>query len=125
MKTNNLSIGYLGEAIAKEYLENQGYKIIEQNYKTKHAEIDLIAWDRRILVFIEVKAKSGERFGAPEEAINRRKINRLTRNALGYIVRNIGNGRDRSLQYRIDTVCIVFDKTNNPERISHYKNITF
>lgn len=125
MKIDNLATGYLGEVIAKEYLENQGYRIIEQNYKTKYAEIDLITWDRKTLVFIEVKTKSGERFGAPEESINRRKINKLTRNALGYIVRNVRNGCDHSLRYRIDAVCIVIDKANNPERISHYKNITF
>jgi len=120
MKTKNITIGYLGEAMAKEYLENQGYKIIEQNYKTKYAEIDLVTWDRKELVFVEVKTKAGERFGAPEEAINRRKIRRLIRNAKAYVIR-----KNYTKNYRIDAVCIVLDETNNPERISHYKNITF
>lgn len=111
--------------MAKEYLENQGYKIIEQNYKTKYAEIDLVAWDRKELVFVEVKTKAGERFGTPEESINRRKINKLTRNAKAYVIR-----RDYIKDYRIDAVCIVLDVKNRhacslPERISHYKNITF
>ena len=119
MKTKNLTIGYLGEAIAKEYLENKGYRIIEQNYKTKYAEIDLVAWDRKELVFIEVKTKVTEQFGAPEESINRHKINRLIRNALAYVTR-----KGYLKNYRIDAVCIVLDETNNPERISHYQNIT-
>jgi len=125
MRTRNLTIGYLGEAIAKEYLENQGYRIIEQNYKTKYAEIDLIAWDRKILVFVEVRTKAGEWFGAPEESINRRKINKLIRNAKAYISRNLGANGRLSLGYRIDAVCIVLDESSNPKRISHYKNLTF
>ena len=119
MRTANLTIGYLGEAIAKEYLENQGYKIIKQNYKTKYAEIDLIAYDKKTLVFIEVKTKSGEQFGIPEDALGYPKTRKLTRNALAYVT-HAGYVKG----YRIDAVCIVLDQNNNPKRISHYKNIT-
>jgi len=120
MKENNLSTGHLGEAIAKEYLENQGYKIIVQNYRTKYCEIDLIARDKKSLVFVEVKTKIGEEFGSPEEAITRSKIRRLTRGVFIYLTRE-GDAKD----YRIDAVCIVLDKAGNAERISHHKNITF
>ena len=73
-KTKNLEVGRIGEAIAKKYLRKRGYKIIEENYKTKYAEIDLIARYKNALVFVEVRTRIGERFGTPEESINRDKI---------------------------------------------------
>ncbi len=120
MKANNITIGYLGEAIAKEYLENQGYKIIAQNYKTKYAEIDLVTRHKKRLVFVEVRTKIGERFGSPEESFNHNKLNRLIHNARAYTARK-GYVKD----YRVDAVCIVLDKNKEIRRIDHYRNITF
>ena len=68
-KTKNLKTGCLGEAIAKKYLQNKGYYIVEENHRTKYAEIDLIARDKGILVFVEVRTRRDERFGSPEDCI--------------------------------------------------------
>ncbi len=119
MKAENLYIGQLGEEIAKEYLQKKGYKIIEHNYRTKYAEIDLITRKDSEFVFIEVRTKTNENFGTPEESLNRNKINRLIRNA------NAFASKENFQKYRIDAICIVLDENNKPKRLNHYENITF
>lgn len=117
---HNLIIGSLGENIAKDYLEKKGYRIIDQNYRTRYSEIDLIAIYRQVLIFVEVRAKTGECFGSPEETLSKKKINKISRNCLAYLHQN-GWKKD----YRIDAVCVVFSKGKKLERISHYKDIIF
>ncbi len=118
MKEHNLEIGHLGEDIARRYLEKKGYFIVDQNYKNKYAEIDLIVKDKDSLVFVEVKTRINEHFGIPEDAINRNKLRRLIRNAQVYMMR-----KNYDLDFRIDAVCIVLDENKQPLRIDHYKNI--
>lgn len=110
--------GKLGEEIAKEYLEKHGYTIIEQNYRTRYSELDLIAYKDKWLVFVEVRTKIGEQFGSPEETINRKKIATLQRASAAYAAINRHKG-----QYRIDAVCIVLQPNQQVERINHYTNI--
>ena len=111
-------IGKLGEEIARKYLEERGYKIIEQNYRTRYSELDLIAYKDKWLVFVEVRTKIGEQFGSPEETLNKQKIQRLQRASAAYAVTNRHKG-----QYRIDAVCIVLQPNQQVERINHYTNI--
>ena len=118
-KTNNLKIGHLGEQIAKVYLQNKGYLVVEGNYRTKYAEIDLIVRDRGVLVFVEVRTRKGERFGSPENSINRSKMRKLIRNAQAYAAR-----MSYTKIYRIDAICIVLAENKRASRITHYKNIT-
>lgn len=119
MKTSNLEIGQLGESMAQDYLQSKGYIIIDQNYKNKYAEIDLIAQDKNTIVFVEVKTRIGERFGSPEDAINRDKTFRLIRNAQAYMAY-----RHNPCTYRIDVICLVLDENKEIKRIDHYENIT-
>ena len=119
MRTKNLEIGYLGQTIAKRYLQNKGYRIVQENYRTKYAEIDLITYNKAILVFIEVKTRKDEQLGTPEESINRYKIKKLIRNAEAYAARKRYAG-----ECRIDAVCIVLDEKGMASRINHYENIT-
>jgi len=116
MKT--IEIGKIGEDIAKKYLEEHGYKIIEQNYRTRYSELDLIAYKNKWVVFVEVRTKIGEQFGSPEETLNKKKIHRLQRAAAAYAAMQKHKG-----PYRIDAVCIVLDKNQHVERINHYTNI--
>ena len=118
MKKLNLEIGRLGENIARDYLENKGYKIIEQNYKTKYAEIDLIAQKENGLMLVEVRTKTGEQFGSPEETINKKKMRKLRMNALAYTSRIKWQG-----PYRIDAICVILDENHNLGRINHYQNV--
>lgn len=119
MKEMNRIKGSCGESIAAGYLQDKGYRIIKQNYRTKYAEIDLIASDKDILVFVEVRTKIGEEFGAPEESIGKKKVNKIIRNIQGYL----GN-EYYSKEYRIDAVCIVLDENMKLVSINHYENIT-
>ncbi len=111
-------IGKTGEELAKEYLEKNGYKIIEQNYRTRRSEIDLVAQKSDRLIFVEVRARGDEQFGTPEETLNDRKRTKLLRNAQAYVARKKYRG-----PYQIDAVCIVFDGSGGSERLTHYENI--
>jgi putative endonuclease len=110
-------VGKIGENLAKEFLEKQGYKIIEQNYKTKYAEIDLVAQNKKCLIFVEVRTKIGEDFGTPEETINRKKLRKVQRNALAYAAFKKWEG-----PLRLDAICIVLKPDYTVERLAHYEN---
>jgi len=115
---NHTEIGKLGEEIAKEYLQKHDYKILEQNYRTRYSEMDLVAYKDKWLIFVEVRTKIGEQFGSPEETLNKEKIQRLYRAAAAYATINRHKG-----SYRIDAVCIVLKQNQTVERLEHYKNI--
>lgn len=82
---NNKFLGGIGEKVAEEYLESQGYRIIEKNYKCKLGEIDIIAIDKDIIAFIEVKTRSSDTYGQPGEAVNYHKQKKIVQTALSYI----------------------------------------
>jgi len=63
----------LGERIAARYLENAGWKIIARRFKSGRRDIDLVAQQNDLVAFVEVKARSGDEFGDPVEAVNHRK----------------------------------------------------
>ncbi len=69
--------GKIGEAAAERHYLSLGYRIIARNYNVRGGEIDLIAFRRGTLVFIEVKSRSSYKFGAPSDAVDERKINHL------------------------------------------------
>ncbi len=78
-------LGQKGEDHAVEFLCKQGYRIVERNYSTRSGEIDLIALHEGAVVFIEVKTRTSNAFGAPEMAVNPRKQRRMVKTALAYI----------------------------------------
>jgi putative endonuclease len=85
--------GREGEDAAVRYLESRGYRIVARNWRpgTKsggaglRGEIDIIAWQGRVLCFVEVKARSSSEFGAPQEAITPSKQRQLSRLANAYV----------------------------------------
>lgn len=118
LKQYNTQTGRLGEKLASDYLQKKGYKIVEQNYRTKYAEIDLVARKKDVLVFVEVRTKVGEQFGTPEETLNWKKVQKVKRNAFSYVARAKWNKL-----YRVDGMCIVLDKNHGVQRLEHYENI--
>ena len=78
-------IGRLGEAAAVRYLERAGWRIVERNYRCPYGEIDIVAQDGETIVFVEVRARSGEAFGGPEESVTPAKAGRMARCALAYV----------------------------------------
>ncbi len=83
---NNKEKGDLGEVIALKYLIKSGAEILERNYKIKTGEIDIIAKVDNELVFIEVKSRSNTRYGYPAEAVNYKKINKISNVARYYML---------------------------------------
>ena len=118
-KEFNATVGHLGERLAGEYLRKKGYKILVQNYRTRYAEIDLVARHKDILVFVEVRTKVGEQFGTPEETLNFRKLQKVKQNAIAYAAYIKWNKL-----YRIDAVCVVLGENYQVLRLNHYENIS-
>ena len=82
----HIQTGKRGESAAAAYLDQQGCRIAERNWGAGRGEIDLIAWAHaRLLVFVEVKARSGDGFGGPEEAVDARKQDIMARTAGAYM----------------------------------------
>ncbi len=113
-------VGQKGEQAARDYLEKQGYSIIETNYRCRLGEIDIIARDEDMVVIVEVRAKTGLNFGRPEESINQEKARKLHRLALQYIQSNY----HREISSRIDLVAVMIEKSSGLVKdIKHIKNI--
>ncbi|MCF8034625.1 MAG: YraN family protein [Desulfarculaceae bacterium] len=77
--------GREAEALARGLLERAGLKVVETRCRTKGGELDLVAWDGATLVFVEVKARGSGSHGRAEEAVDRRKRERLTTAAGAYL----------------------------------------
>ncbi|HLR35742.1 MAG TPA: YraN family protein [Tissierellales bacterium] len=114
MRTN-IEKGKLGEKIAEEYLVAQGYKILEKNFRIRTGEIDIIAIKNKILVFVEVKARTSTYYGHPYEAVNREKQMKIMRTALYYM--SLKNMHYYQPRFDIVEVYIGHDK-----RINHIDN---
>ena len=108
-RSDNRKKGAQGEILAAARLQKEGYRIIERNYRCRYGEIDLIAMDKQDVVFIEVKGRGSDTFGAPEEAIGPAKQKRISKVALHYL-RERGLG-DRNA--RFDVVAIRFAPRGN------------
>ena len=112
---HNKEIGNNGEDIACEYLEKNGYEIIERNFECKIGEIDIIVKDKNEIVFIEVKTRKIFEYGDPAEAIDSYKKRHIYRTAEYYLL--INNMLDAFV--RIDVIEIyLFKKTY---KINHIK----
>ncbi len=81
------TLGKEGERIAKEFLKKKGYSILQENYRTPFGEIDIIAREKDVLVFVEVKTRTDLTFGSPFEAVNQRKKDKIKKVALSYMKR--------------------------------------
>ena len=87
MAQHNLT-GNTGEALAVQYLSDQGYKIMHQNWRHSHWEVDIIAEKDGILHFIEVKTRLTKKFGHPEDGVDKKKIQNLINAAEEYLYQN-------------------------------------
>jgi putative endonuclease len=95
-------LGRIGEELAVAELERRGYAILERRYRTRCGEIDVIADDGGVLVFVEVKARAAAEFGTAAEAVTRQKQRKLARMATDYLAR----AEIRNRPCRFDVVAI-------------------
>jgi putative endonuclease len=73
----NQDIGTRGEDLAVEFLEAIGLQVLDRNWRCRHGELDVVAADGSDIVFVEVKTRTGNGYGRPEEAVTARKQQRL------------------------------------------------
>ena len=97
-------LGKTGELLSVKYLEEKGFTIIERNWRHGRYEIDIIASLKDTLHFVEVKTRSSDTFGLPEEAVSTGKMKKLTSAANEYLQLNKGW---KWIQYDILSVTIV------------------
>ncbi len=107
-----------GEAIASDYLTKKGYRVVAKNFHSRFGEIDIIATDKRTIVFVEVKLRESILFGTPLEAITNSKIEKIKKTAFYYLTIN----NKASSHFRIDAIEIV--KKGGDYKINHLENIT-
>ena len=115
MATHN-DTGHWGEVKAAEYLQAQGYEIVVKNYRHRHAEIDLIAKQGKLMIFVEVKTRSGTGFGMPEEFVNYAKSRLIMKAAENYIF-----DHDWLYDVRFDIISILI-RPNGDLNIRHIKD---
>lgn len=111
-------IGDYGEELAEKYLINKGYEILARKYYSRYGEIDIICKKEKKLIFFEVKTRTNEAFGNPEDSIDRKKIECMISTAYCYIEENI----QEEVDWRIDLLAIKLQTENEPE-ILHFEDI--
>jgi putative endonuclease len=95
-------LGNWGEEQAARYLRAQGYEIIERNWRCAAGELDLIAWEREHLVFVEVRTRRGRTYGTPEESVTPTKQAKLIELAQTYMQKH----PELECAWRIDVVAV-------------------
>ena len=110
MTSRAARVGADGEDLVATYLKKSGATIVARNWRIKEGEIDLVARKNGILIFVEVKSRTSERYGHPLESISGEKAHRLQRLALAWISMNDQWGAD----YRIDCAAVNFREGLNP-----------
>jgi putative endonuclease len=115
MATHN-DLGRRGEAIAKAHLEATGYEILDENWTFGKAEIDLIAYKDQTIIFTEVKTRTGNGFGEPEDFVDDRKQKLMANAADEYIYLMNHQG-----EVRFDIVAILFT-TQNTYTLKHIED---
>ena len=101
----HIQLGQKGEQIAVQHLAKNGYKIVEQNWRYKHKEIDIIAKKDHQLIVVEVKSRTSEYYEPPYESVTKAKMRFLLDATEAYILK-----KDLDMEVRFDIISIVFEK---------------
>lgn len=109
---SNHEVGQRYEHLAVQYLKGLGYQILEQNYRCRQGEVDIIAADGDCIVFCEVKYRKNQKHGYPEEAVTPAKQQKISRTALYYLYQN----QLTDCMCRFDVIGIM------GEEIRHYRD---
>ena len=116
-RNNRTSLGNRGEELARRFLLGRGFTILETNYRQRWGEVDVVARLGPEVVFVEVRTRSGDAFGSPEESVTEGKARRLAATAQTFL-------QERGMEeapWRIDLVAVRVDSRGNA-RISHVEN---
>jgi putative endonuclease len=108
-------LGRRGEAVAEAFLRTRAYTIVARNYRCRAGEIDLVALDGPVLVFVEVRSRRGTALGTPLESVDGRKQAQVARVARHFLASRRWHDRDA----RFDVVGIRFD--TEPPAVEHVR----
>jgi putative endonuclease len=108
-------LGKKGEELAVEFLQKNNYKILARNWRFKKAEVDIIAQKEDVLAIVEVKTRSTNYFGNPQDFVNPKKIQLLVEAINEYVT-----SKDLNVEVRFDIVAIL--KSQNTFKIEHLKD---
>jgi len=111
-------LGKFGEGLAIDFLIKKGYKIKEKNWRFQKAEVDIIAQMENTLVAVEVKTRSTDYFGNPQDFVKQKKIKLLVKAIDEYVNRN-----NLDVEVRFDVIAII--KTNKETKIEHLEDAFF
>lgn len=117
-KGGKKAIGAEGERVAVRFLKKRGYKILQRNYRSKGGEIDIVCYDHGCIVFVEVKTRFSNVYGAPELAVNEAKRRQIIKTASHYIVQKKIEGVD----LRFDVVSVFHSPDAKRPTITLFKN---
>lgn len=109
MTEERLALGRWGEEAASGFLQRCGYRIVVRNLRTPVGEIDIIARNRGVLLFVEVKTRRSAAFGVPAEAVGPVKQRQIVRAAQWYLA-----DHPSRLQPRFDVIAVMPDVTGEP-----------
>ncbi len=111
-------LGKVGEQLAVDFLIKNGYQIKERNWRFQKAEVDIIAQKNNTLVAVEVKTRSTDFFGNPQDFIKQKKINLLVKAIDEYVI-----SKDLDVEVRFDVIGII--KTDKEIKTEHFKDAFF
>ena len=111
-------LGKRGELLAADFLRQNGYEILHTNWRFEKAELDIIARKDKIIVFAEVKTRSSDKYGNPEESVSESKQSHLHRAAEAFIEQN-----KITSEIRFDIISIILK--NNSPLIEHFEDAFF
>lgn len=115
---SNREIGDEGEELAAAYMESKGYTVLERNYHFEHAEVDIVAYNNEShIIFAEVKKRSTNRYGEPEEYVSEDKISNIYKAAEAWLYERRMDG----VPVRFDVISIVQKKNEAPD-IKHFED---
>jgi putative endonuclease len=110
-------LGRRGEELAAEHLERLGFRVIARNFRTRHGELDLVAFDGRALVFAEVKTRRAGGAGTPFDNLHLRKRAQVRRMAGAYL--NAVPDRPRGAELRFDAIAVLVDPAGRLAGLDH------
>jgi putative endonuclease len=113
------SLGLYGESIAADYLESEGYSILERNWHSPYGEIDLVATIDNVITFVEVKTRASKSLGPPEISITPRKEQHMRDAAEFYIQQH----PEIICDWRIDVITVQIQAGNVAPIIDHFENV--
>ncbi|MFZ4544116.1 MAG: YraN family protein [Saprospiraceae bacterium] len=117
--TKHIVLGKTGEELAAQFLILKGYEIVDRNWRYKRAELDIVAKKDEKLIFIEVKTRSSDYFGSPEQFVHFRKRQLLSRAAGAYI---LSHNHDWLIRY--DIIAILYNE-DGTYSLTHFEDAFF